>query len=562
MYNNSTGRRGSTGSCRETKRQQKLLLGDGGKWAEITRNTIGAIFPSIFSCVLFRLKKNFTVLYFATFAIFISSMDAQEFQLFKILIAQVWEKVNNGRKMADWNGDDPDFWAGNIHKYCKEKVMLSKNYSPLSDRTIKTYIVAVHNNDEKEANPDNRPLELLSRLALGIPDPNEEWYKSGIYNYKEYWNQFKQTHTALPVPPTLHDSELSPKPAPPLKAESVIPPISESVDSNPPFINRLRSTAVLRIVFFLIAIETVLLVINLLFRADEIFDKTNRILQCLFCVFAVFMRWKPVISPMPASPEGEIGYIARITKSIPTIKYQDTSDLRKLLRGTGDNIEHLYRMFKWIWIFWAIYFLLKIGEPYFVTELGVLPFASIDLLANMIPAMLFYTCYIKLDKPTTNIDAISNKWVWCILGFIVIYYLLMSKSLNSPQINNSFYLISGLANGVTMAMLAGRLESKLIGSPRGFIIAVFIYAALQTLIFLNHIIIYVPGTAATNSVTAKAWDAWIHTAAQIRLWVLAIGKCIFFWFTIWLYNAGTLVNYFVVNKDSSHDLKTFHDNKN
>ncbi len=229
---------------------------------------------------------------------------------------------------------------------------------------------------------------------------------------------------------------------------------------------------------------------------------------------------------------------------------------------------------------------------------------SLDIIINIVPAFLFYLSYLKLNKPQIEITQRVYILFTFFCVFIMMYFIVRDKNKDfSFEINVTLFLVGGIMNGVTLAMLGGRLQSKLIEPSKWFLLTIFFYATIQSLIFLR----YVPNELSKeidqqkeniqlaetvkmqkdSIITSNSLEVltlgrmkdnndkavseakrhlgklekinkWLFYVVEIRIWLLAIGKCVLLWFIIWLYTEGSLLNYFVTNRYSSEELNKFH----
>lgn len=91
-------------------------------------------------------------------------------------------------------------------------------------------------------------------------------------------------------------------------------------------------------------------------------------------------------------------------------------------------------------------------------------------------------------KVLSRISFIRRLGVFILIFMIAAYGLMVCSGIfyvkNHEVVENihiAFYCISGLVNGIVLAMLIGRLDSKFINLPTTFIMVLFLYPALQPL---------------------------------------------------------------------------------
>ena len=104
----------------------------------------------------------------------------------------------------------------------------------------------------------------------------------------------------------------------------------------------------------------------------------------------------------------------------------------------------------------------------------------------------------------------------------------------SHTIQVLFKIIVGLGSAISISLLAGRLDSKLINASIGFIIITYVYAGIQSLVSFFE-----------RSFFTSEYSGLSHFAKAFALNYALFAKCVLFLFILWLINEGKLLIYII-----------------
>lgn len=189
----------------------------------------------------------------------------------------------------------------------------------------------------------------------------------------------------------------------------------------------------------------------------------------------------------------------------------------------------------WVLIYLAFSILALLNIYLAFDESQLYPYGLAGLnLFNNIQTVALFMCYLVLARPTAVTVAKEPPGLPWLKGLIIaiiffateiICVLILSASdVKVDQVRDLFGLLSGLAAGLIMAMLVGRLDSKYLGIPTSIIVLLYFYVVLQV-----------------------TWPTFFDgDEARYRDLILSLAlafKSIFFIVVHWLFERGILLYY-------------------
>jgi len=168
-------------------------------------------------------------------------------------------------------------------------------------------------------------------------------------------------------------------------------------------------------------------------------------------------------------------------------------DLEHRFKRANDSIAEFMKWFKFIWLGWfllyAVTFCFSLdGFNNLFEEKSVLTIKSVLInTTNNLTSLFFFFCLLVLNEIAIrkNNDTykvqIAPKW-YLFFGLIIVFEIALHAVFkdNKEQISTAFAIISGLFAMISMSLLLGRLDSKLIdGLPMTVLVILFGYAGIQ-----------------------------------------------------------------------------------
>lgn len=269
----------------------------------------------------------------------------------------------------------------------------------------------------------------------------------------------------------------------------------------------------------------------------------SMILFAFLCIWVFFQK-----------PPKEIFYnISRLHDFTNSIKSREVSflnfitrqkDLSDRFERANDSVEEFMKWFKWIWIGWLLLYLTTCFFKV-VSDNNDSLNSFDDLLvlksiltnsSNNISSLFFFFCLLVLNKIAVQNKEkkfkvkIGPKWIFILLIIIVTEIILHYIFPHDQQIiANSFAAISGLLAMISMSLLIGRLDSKLIDRlPTGILVILYGYAGIQ---------LYLPFFIEENNTITLKLIGLIYLALFCKI-VLLI-------FISWIIDTNRLFFYFL-----------------
>jgi hypothetical protein len=165
--------------------------------------------------------------------------------------------------------------------------------------------------------------------------------------------------------------------------------------------------------------------------------------------------------------------------------------LPRMRRNVSDFAITASRQFVRFWfIAWVGFFLLytlwcllAFTDAYEVPLPPVISAAvhlAIDF-ANLLSAASFFLCYLVMTLKTVPVEEFDWYqhvfWTMAVCGLFILAEAL--TMIVFPDLQPAFSWVEGLLTGVSLALLVGRFESKLIDSPTWVLVALYVYAVIQ-----------------------------------------------------------------------------------
>lgn len=201
---------------------------------------------------------------------------------------------------------------------------------------------------------------------------------------------------------------------------------------------------------------------------------------------------------------------------------------------TTAAINQFYHVWTYLWVSWLALYLV-------LTAFQISPDSNTSVVHqwqnlitnffNNISTIFFLMAYVILSERTvlSGGDTKPLPWGKFIAGLIVITGAEFASAQFELRVHGSiaqasmiFEWVSGVGAAVSIALFVGRLESKTIDPPRGLVVMLYFYAAIQV-----------------------AWPAF-PGATRLTLVVLSLAlvlKCLLFLFVAWLLQSGVLMYY-------------------
>ena len=277
-------------------------------------------------------------------------------------------------------------------------------------------------------------------------------------------------------------------------------------------------------------------------------------IQLFFCVFVLTSRFRITTENqqnLVSVSQAEDNY-EQIKKAIPRLKGKKAVEIKSIWIKAKEDTEEFKNLLVLVWASWALYFAISALRTLFT--LTDSSFMDLDIWATIVEVtevlfnnftfVAFALCFYKLDEP----KIVAQKEYLRPLVFVIIFLMLIQILLlilfpidSADEINTVFKLFSGILNAIAIAAVIGRIESKSISPPPFYMWAMLLYSALQPLIVIS----------SWGKIDFISGDDFISlekvmAIANFRLWLLAIGKGIFFLFILWLLESKRLINYFLI----------------
>lgn len=204
-----------------------------------------------------------------------------------------------------------------------------------------------------------------------------------------------------------------------------------------------------------------------------------------------------------------------------------------------------YRLYwRLIWVTWCALYLSLLAMTPEKKEWEEV----ITVTINNVNTAVLFLCYNMLNQPVVikkgkhEIDDAS----WIGGGILLVGIYLFAEYLVItfvPGIDDQrqvtlygLSLISGVAGGVGMALLVGRLQSKFLGPSRSLVIALYSYTAIQSLF------IFLIGFPKGKEIFGK-WTELLIGVILINIALML--KCLLYLYMARLFKSGDLLFYFV-----------------
>lgn len=300
------------------------------------------------------------------------------------------------------------------------------------------------------------------------------------------------------------------------------------------------------------------------FMFSESIDKitSNRaiiqVTQCIFCLVAIFSGYQIKSNKESISINQEEDLFEKIKDKIPYFNNRNAVVIKGIWDRATKDVEKFRNLIMIIWFSWGLYFFYAALLKPFGNSMFEVP---LEVLFNNVTFVAFFGCYVKLNEPKTKV--IKEKLVPWITGMLIVFVIhstiLRYKAIDAEIIDSVFLLISGVLNAFAIAVFLGRIESKNIFTPSHYVWIMFIYSALQPLIIISSFgEVDISMTEGVEKISTES----MMTIANIRLWLLAIGKGFFFLFTLWLFESKRLIYYFMVTPEVKKSRNQFYEIQN
>ncbi len=159
--------------------------------------------------------------------------------------------------------------------------------------------------------------------------------------------------------------------------------------------------------------------------------------------------------------------------------------LEKRFKRANDSVKDFMKWFKYVWLGW---FLLYAVTFCFSFDIDFYALQSVLVnTTNNLASLFFFLCLVVLNQIAFEGDdetykvKIAPKW-YLLFGIIIVAEIALHIALpqNQPFIAKSFAIVSGLLAMISMSLLLGRLDSKLIDKlPMGILVVLYGYAGIQ-----------------------------------------------------------------------------------
>jgi len=173
---------------------------------------------------------------------------------------------------------------------------------------------------------------------------------------------------------------------------------------------------------------------------------------------------------------------------------------KKYPRGSN-AVMQFWKWWPWLWFAWAMLYVLltfvSIFESEFFKETVLQKFLTnskdgiqiilhiINNIATIILTMFFYFLALPSVTEKDSEKKGSKISILFMFGILILIILalteiaLLSIAKNGDQIIKIFGIFYGIFAATATALVIGRLDSQILGVPKGAIIILFIYAAIQ-----------------------------------------------------------------------------------
>lgn len=201
---------------------------------------------------------------------------------------------------------------------------------------------------------------------------------------------------------------------------------------------------------------------------------------------------------------------------------------------TTAAVNQFYHVWTYLWLSWLILYVIlaafkldPISKTLFIETWQSL----IRNFFNNISSVFFLMAYVILSERTVLPGGHTKPLPWG--KFIAVLIIVSAAEFAATQLDlqvdgstilstQVFQWISGVGAAVAIALFVGRLESKTIDPPRGLVVTLYFYAAIQV--------------------------AWPNFLIQNKLEVVILSlalilKCLLFLFVAWLLQSGVLMYY-------------------
>lgn len=201
---------------------------------------------------------------------------------------------------------------------------------------------------------------------------------------------------------------------------------------------------------------------------------------------------------------------------------------RRLPLRVTISCEQFRTVWQLIWTSWLVLyiflFLQKLSAINGATEDIFDYFPVIENFLNNLTTLLLVLLYFVLAKRTTDLSHRNgNQWNLPIVQLSALLILWTSIEILFLVLHidagHIFGIISGLAAGLAMALIVGRLDSAFVGLPTAIVLLMYSYAVIQ-----------------------PAWGWFELTQPAFYLVALCL-KVVFFMVTSWLMDSGMLSYY-------------------
>jgi DNA-binding winged helix-turn-helix (wHTH) protein len=287
-------------------------------------------------------------------------------------------------------------------------------------------------------------------------------------------------------------------------------------------------------------------VLGLLRSADRIdlsFILAGSLLTLVLAVWGIALHSQEGIKLYVSLPQILLVFLAAVY--VPRGPNRLSEQIDEDPRHIAEEALKRYRLYwRLIWVTWCALYLSLLAMTPEKKEWEEV----ITVTINNANTAILFLCYNILNQPVVikkgkhEIDDAS--WIGGGIILVGIYlfaeYVVMTVV---PDINDQrqvtqygLSLISGIAGGVGMALLVGRLQSKFLGPSRSLVIALYSYTAIQSLfIFL---VGFPKGKELFDQPTELRIGVLLITTALML-------KCLLYLYMARLFKSGDLLFYFV-----------------
>ncbi len=160
--------------------------------------------------------------------------------------------------------------------------------------------------------------------------------------------------------------------------------------------------------------------------------------------------------------------------------------VNKLYKRANNEIKQFNKFWIGTWLCWIFLYLIILIELISGNEGIKILFDWGKNLANNLTSLMILYCYITLSFPakTENSNHLSTwmPYLAIMIGITILELILRFYESNIEtvsNIHNIFSIASGVIGGAIIALLIGRLDSKLINAPVWIYFSLYVYAAIQ-----------------------------------------------------------------------------------